>query len=216
MKFFLDTANIDEIEEMNEYGLVDGVTTNPSLIKQSGKEIYDVLAKICTIVDGPVSAEVIATNHSEMINEAHSLVGIATNIVIKLPMTMEGIKACNTLTTHGIRTNLTLCFSSAQAILAAKVGATFVSPFIGRLDDIGQEGMQLINEISEIYKIQQFSTQILAASLRSPVHVVHAARLGADAATIPPAIMKQMIKHPLTDSGLETFLSDWKDTGQKI
>ncbi len=216
MKFFLDTTILDEIKEMNEYGLVDGVTTNPSLIKKSGKKVHDVLEQICTIVKGPVSAEVVATDHAGMIGEAITLLGIADNIIIKLPMTMEGIKTCNVLSHQGHQTNVTLCFSTAQAIMAAKVGATYVSPFVGRLDDIGQEGMQLINEIVDVYRAQQFNTQVLVASVRSPIHVVHAARLGAHVVTLPPSVMKQMIEHPLTDKGLDAFLTDWKDTGQKI
>ena len=216
MKFFLDTAVVDEIKELADYGLVDGITTNPSLIKKSGRDIRDVLTQICEIISGPVSAEVVATDYGSMINEAEKLKTIAENIVIKLPMTMDGLKACKTLSEQNVSTNVTLCFSAAQALLAAKVRATYVSPFIGRLDDIGQEGMQLINEIIEIYKAQNFRTKVLVASIRSPIHVVHSARLGADVVTISPSIMKQLIKHPLTDSGIETFLSDWRDTGQKI
>ncbi len=227
MKFFLDTADISEIKELKEYGLVDGVTTNPSLIKKSGQNIYDVLKAICDIVDGPVSAEVVATEASKMVDEAVELANISKHIVIKLPLTMDGIKAGHQLesvnkdeiritTGYMPRTNYTLCFSSAQALLAAKVGATFVSPFVGRLDDISQEGMQLINEIVDIYRAQNFQTEVLVASIRSPIHVVHAARLGAHAVTVPPSVMKQLIKHPLTDSGLEAFLADWEDTGQKI
>ena len=216
MKFFLDTAVVDEIKELADYGLVDGITTNPSLIKKSGRDIRDVLTQICEIISGPVSAEVVATDYGSMINEAEKLKTIAENIVIKLPMTMDGLKACKTLSEQNVSTNVTLCFSAAQALLAAKVRATYVSPFIGRLDDIGQEGMQLINEIIEIYRAQNFRTKVLVASIRSPIHVVHSARLGADVVTISPSIMKQLIKHPLTDSGIETFLSDWRDTGQKI
>ena len=216
MKFFLDTAVVDEIKELADYGLVDGITTNPSLIKKSGRDIRDVLTQICEIISGPVSAEVVATDYGSMINEAEKLKTIAENIVIKLPMTMDGLKACKTLSEQNVSTNVTLCFSAAQALLAAKVRATYVSPFIGRLDDIGQEGMQLINEIIEIYRAQNFRTKVLVASIRSPSHVVHSARLGADVVTISPSIMKQLIKHPLTDSGIETFLSDWRDTGQKI
>ena len=216
MKFFLDTAVVDEIKELADYGLVDGITTNPSLIKKSGRDIRDVLTQICEIISGPVSAEVVATDYGSMINEAEKLKTIAENIVIKLPMTMDGLKACKTLSEQNVSTNVTLCFSAAQALLAAKVRATYVSPFIGRLDDIGQEGMQLINEIIEIYRAQNFRTKVVVASIRSPIHVVHSARLGADVVTISPSIMKQLIKHPLTDSGIETFLSDWRDTGQKI
>ena len=216
MKFFLDTAVVDEIKELADYGLVDGITTNPSLIKKSGRDIRDVLTQICEIISGPVSAEVVATDYGSMINEAEKLKTIAENIVIKLPMTMDGLKACKTLSEQNVSTNVTLCFSAAQALLAAKVRATYVSPFIGRLDDIGQEGMQLINEIIEIYKAQNFRTKVLVASIRSPIHDVHSARLGVDVVAISPSIMKQLIKHPLTDRGIETFISDWRDTGQKI
>lgn len=217
MKFFIDTAEVDEIKEAAKLGLVDGVTTNPSLIKKSGQDMKEVLAEICSIIPKkPVSAEVVATKAVDMLKEAEALVNIAPNIVIKLPMTEDGLEACNHLSKGSIMTNVTLCFSAAQAILAAKAGATFVSPFVGRLDDIGQEGMQLINEISEIYRVQNFETSVLVASVRNPIHVVHAARLGADIATVPLSVIKQMFKHPLTDKGLDAFLKDWKETGQSI
>ena len=227
MKFFLDTADVSEIKALKEYGLVDGVTTNPSLIKKSGQNIYEVLKEICEIVEGPVSAEVVATEASKMVDEAVELSNISKHIVIKLPLTMEGIKAGHQLqsvnkdeqritTGYTTRTNFTLCFSTAQAILAAKAEATYVSPFVGRLDDIGQEGMQLINEIVDVYRAQEFTTQVLVASIRHPVHVVHAARLGAHVVTLPPNVLRALFNHPLTDSGLESFLADWEDSGQKI
>ena len=216
MKFFVDTADVAEIRELNDLGLVDGVTTNPSLIAKSGRDIMEVTKEICGIVDGPVSAEVTATDFEGMMNEAAILAGIAENICIKLPLTLPGLKACKALTSAGHQTNVTLCFSSAQALLAAKAGATYISPFIGRLDDIGMDGMDLIREIRAIYDNYGFETQILAASIRSINHVQQAAIIGADVATIPPATMKGLVKHPLTDKGLDAFLADWARTGQKI
>ena len=216
MKFFIDTADVDAIRELNETGLVDGVTTNPSLIMKSGRDIMEVTREICRIVDGPVSAEVTATDYSGMIAEAGVLAKIADNICIKLPLTMDGLKACKTLTSQGHKTNVTLCFSANQALLAAKAGATFISPFLGRLDDIGLNGMDLIGEIRTIYDNYDFRTEILAASIRTVNHVKEAALIGADVATIPPGTLTALSKHPLTDKGLEAFLADWAKTGQKI
>ncbi len=217
MKFFIDTADIDAIKELTATGLVDGVTTNPSLIAKSGKKITAVIEQICKIVPGPVSAEVTATTYEEMVQEGNHLARIAPNVVVKVPLTFDGLRACKTLNEEDVMVNVTLCFSAAQAILAAKAGAAFISPFIGRLDDIGHEGMDLIADIGHIYaQYPDFTTEILAASIRSPLHVVDAARLGADVVTIPPKVMYQLYKHPLTDSGLESFLADWKKTGQSI
>ncbi len=217
MKFFLDTANVDEIREMAETGLIDGVTTNPSLIAKSGRVIRDVLAEICEAVPGPISAEVTATDTDAMISEGKSLAEIASNIVVKLPLTWEGLTACKRLTTDGIKTNVTLCFSANQALLAAKAGATFISPFIGRIDDVGFDGMELIADIRMIYdQYPHLETEILAASIRHPLHVRDAAKLGADVATMPPAVLKSLARHPLTDKGLAAFLDDWKKTGQSI
>lgn len=216
MKFFVDTAEVAEIKALIPTGLVDGVTTNPSLILKSGRDIIEVTKEICDLVDGPVSAEVAATDSADMIREGLRLSKIAANVVVKLPLTLEGIAACKALTGEGIDTNVTLCFSANQALLAAKAGATFISPFIGRLDDIGQEGMELIREIRLIYDNYDFETQILAASIRSSLHVRDAALAGADVATMPPGVIKALAKHPLTDKGLEAFLADWAKTGQKI
>lgn len=216
MKFFVDTAIIEEIRELNDLGLVDGVTTNPSLILKSGRDIIDVTKEICSLVDGPVSAEVTANDFDGMMRQADILSKIAENICIKLPLTWEGLKACKALTTKGLKTNLTLCFSTNQALLAAKAGATYVSPFIGRLDDIGLNGIDLIDEIRTIFDNYDFTTKILAASIRSVNHVKEAALIGADVATIPPSIMKVLVKHPLTDKGLDIFLKDWAKTGQDI
>lgn len=216
MKFFVDTAIIEEIRELNDLGLVDGVTTNPSLILKSGRDIIDVTKEICSLVDGPVSAEVTANDFDGMMRQADILSKIAENICIKLPLTWEGLKACKALTTKGLKTNLTLCFSANQALLAAKAGATYVSPFIGRLDDIGLNGIDLIGEIRTIFDNYDFTTKILAASIRSVNHVKEAALIGADVATIPPSIMKILVKHPLTDKGLDIFLKDWAKTGQDI
>lgn len=216
MKFFVDTADVDEIREINDIGLLDGVTTNPSLIMKSGRDIMEVTKEICDIVDGPVSAEVTATDYDGMIKEAAVLEKIAKNICIKLPLTLDGLKACKTLTGRGMKVNVTLCFSANQALLAAKAGATFISPFIGRLDDLGVDGMELIEEIRVIYDNYDFKTEILAASIRSADHVKQAAIIGADVATIPPAVIKSLAKHALTDKGLDAFLADWAKTGQKI
>lgn len=216
MKFFVDTADVNEIRELNDLGLVDGVTTNPSLIAKSGRNILEVTKEICGIVKGPVSAEVTATDFDGMIKEAAVLAKIADNICIKLPLTLDGLKACKKLTSEGLKTNVTLCFSANQALLAAKAGATYISPFIGRLDDTGINGMELIAEIRSIYDNYDFRTEILAASIRTVNHVKEAALIGADVATIPPATLKALVKHPLTDKGLEAFLADWAKTGQKI
>ncbi|WP_417688438.1 fructose-6-phosphate aldolase [Roseibium sp.] len=216
MKFFVDTAETAEIEELAATGLLDGVTTNPSLIAKSGRDFKEVIAEICKITDGDVSAEVAATDFDGMMKEAEELVKIADNVVIKLPLTLDGLKACKALTSKGHKTNVTLCFSANQALLAAKAGATYVSPFIGRLDDINLDGMDLIQEIRVIFDNYDFDTQILAASIRTPNHVKECALVGADVATIPPSTLKALVKHPLTDKGLEAFLADWAKTGQKI
>jgi len=216
MKFFVDTADVDDIRELNSLGLLDGVTTNPSLILKSGRDIIEVTKEICSIVDGPVSAEVAATEYEEIMKEAAVLAKIADNICIKLPLTLDGLKACKALTDAGHKTNVTLCFSANQALLAAKAGATYISPFIGRLDDMGIDGMELIQEIRTIYDNYHFDTQILAASIRTVNHVKIAALVGADVSTIPPSTLKALVKHPLTDKGLEAFMSDWAKTGQKI
>ncbi|MFW5972988.1 MAG: fructose-6-phosphate aldolase [Bacteroidota bacterium] len=211
MKFFVDTADLDEIREANEMGVLDGVTTNPSLMKKAGNvDFHDHIYKICEMVDGDVSAEVTATDYDGIMSEAHTLAGIHDNVVVKVPLILDGIKAIRTLTDEGIRTNCTLCFSATQAIIAAKAGATYISPFIGRLDDISTEGMQLIEQIVTIYANYGYETEVLAASIRHPMHVVDAAMVGADVATMPFSVIKQLIKHPLTDIGLERFLSDWK------
>ncbi len=217
MKFFVDTADVGEIKELAATGLLDGVTTNPSLIAKSGRDFKEVVAEICTIVPGPVSAEVAATDFAGMIREAEVLRKIANNVTIKVPLTLDGLKACKALSSEGTMVNVTLCFSANQALLAAKAGATFVSPFIGRLDDIGLNGMDLIREIRAIYdNYQDLQTDILAASIRTVNHVKEAAIIGADVATIPPAILRALVKHPLTDAGLAAFISDWKKTGQSI
>ncbi len=217
MKFFVDTAEISEIKELNAYGLIDGVTTNPTLIAKSGRKFQEVIAEICAEVTGPVSAEVASVDYASMIREGEILSKIAKNVCIKLPLTMDGIKACRYFSNKGIQTNVTLCFSPAQAILVAKAGATFVSPFVGRLDDIGQDGLNLIGEICEIYdNYENFKTQVLVASVRNPIHIVESAKLGAHVATIPAKVIKQLAQHPLTDKGIETFVKDWASTGQKI
>ncbi|MCK5778821.1 MAG: fructose-6-phosphate aldolase [Rhodospirillales bacterium] len=216
MKFFVDTADVAEIRALNELGLVDGVTTNPSLIAKSGRDMSEAIKEICDMVEGPVSAEVTATDASGMLAEAAKLRAIADNVTIKVPLTEAGIQACKALSDDGASVNVTLCFSAAQAILAAKAGAAFISPFVGRLDDIGQDGMSLIAEICEIYGNYEFRTEVLVASVRSPLHVVDAARMGAHVATVPPGVLKQMFKHPLTDKGLAAFLADWEKTGQSI
>ena len=216
MKFFVDTADVDEIRALVPTGLVDGVTTNPSLVMKSGRDFREVVAEICGFVDGPVSAEVTATEADQMITEGKSIAQIADNVCVKLPLTFEGLIACKALTGEEIKTNVTLCFSANQALLAAKAGATFISPFIGRLDDINLDGMELIREMRVIYDNYDFRTEILAASIRSANHVKDAALAGADVATVPPGVIKSLVKHPLTDKGLEAFLSDWAKTGQKI
>jgi transaldolase len=217
MKFFVDTADVGEIKDLAATGLLDGVTTNPSLIAKSGRDFKQTIAEICAIVPGPVSAEVAATDYDGMMREAKILAKIAKNVTIKVPLTLDGLKACKAISSEGTMVNVTLCFSANQALLAAKAGATFVSPFIGRLDDIGLNGMDLIREIRTIYdNYQDLSTDILAASIRTVNHVKEAAMIGADVATIPPSILKALVKHPLTDSGLTTFIADWKKTGQTI
>lgn len=216
MKFFADTAEISEIRELAATGLLDGVTTNPSLVHKSGREFADVVREIAGVVSGPVSAEVVATDYDGMMREAEVLRGIAANIAVKVPLTEAGLKACRTLTSEETMVNVTLCFSAAQALLAAKAGATFISPFVGRLDDVGASGMELISDIRLIYDNYDFETQILVASIRNPMHVVEAAKIGADVMTAPPAIIRQLFKHPLTDAGLAAFLKDWEATGQKI
>jgi len=218
VKFFVDTAEVDEIRELAATGLVDGVTTNPSLVAKSGRDFLEVLREICELVPGPVSAEVTATEAEAMIAEGRHLAAIAPNIAIKVPLTWDGLKACRALSDEGTAVNVTLCFSAAQALLAAKAGAGFVSPFVGRLDDIGQDGMKLIEDIRLIYDNypDTLETEILVASVRHPMHVVEAARLGADVATVPPKVLRQLVHHPLTDKGLDAFLADWRKTGQTI
>lgn len=216
MKFFVDTADINDIKELAETGLLDGVTTNPSLIHKSGRDFLEVVAEICRIVPGPVSAEVVAIDHDEMMREAEIVRKIADNIAVKVPLTLDGLKTCKKLTEDGTMVNVTLCFSANQALLAAKAGATFVSPFVGRHDDVGYPGMELISDIRLIYDNYDFATEILVASVRHPIHVHEAAKMGADVMTAPPAVIKQLFKHPLTDNGLKSFLDDWQKTGQKI
>lgn len=217
MKFFVDTADIKEIKELADTGLLDGVTTNPTLIAKSGRDFFEVIKEICTLVKGPVSAEVTATDAEGMIREGEKLAKIAKNVAIKVPLTWDGLKACKHFTSKGTMVNVTLCFSATQALLAAKAGATFVSPFVGRLDDIGEDGIKLIDDICTIYKqYDNLKTEVLVASVRNPEHIVRSARLGAHVATIPPAVMKQLVQHPLTDKGLAAFLTDWQKTGQKI
>ena len=216
MKFFVDTAEIKDIRELHEAGLVDGVTTNPSLIAKSGRDIKEVIKEICSVTPGPVSAEVAALDYEGMIAEGEVLAKLADNVVVKVPLTLNGLKATKTFKERGIKINVTLCFSANQALLAAKAGATFVSPFIGRLDDIAVDGMDLIREIRQIFDNYGYETEILAASVRTVNHVKEAALIGADVVTAPPATLKALVKHPLTDKGLETFLADWAKTGQKI
>jgi len=217
MKFFVDTADTAEITSLAASGLLDGVTTNPSLIAKSGRKILDVVAEICAIVEGPVSAEVAATEYEGMMREAAVLKKIAANVTVKLPLTPDGLRACKTLTGEGVKTNVTLCFSAAQALLAAKAGATFVSPFVGRLDDIGQDGMGLIADIVTIFRnYSALKTEVLVASIRHPIHVVESAKLGAHVATLPPNVLRQLYGHPLTDKGLAAFLADWAKTEQSI
>ena len=216
MKFFIDTAEIAEIRELAATGMVDGVTTNPSLIMKSGRDFAEVTREICSIVDGPVSAETVATEADEMIAEGRELARLAPNIAVKVPLTWAGLRACRALADDGHMVNVTLCFSANQALLAAKAGATFISPFIGRLDDTGLDGMELIADIRQIYDNYRYPTQILAASIRTVNHVTLAAKIGADVATMPPSILRKLVDHPLTDKGLDAFLSDWGRTGQKI
>jgi transaldolase len=216
MKFFVDTADTNEIRDLAETGLLDGVTTNPSLIHKAGRDFLEVVREICGIVPGPVSAEVVATDHSEMLREAEVLRKIADNIAVKVPLTLDGLKTCKALTGEGTMVNVTLCFTANQALLAAKAGATFISPFVGRHDDTGFDGMQIISEIRTIYDNYDFETQILVASIRHPIHVLQSAMIGADVMTAPPAVIRQLFRHPLTDKGLEGFAADWAKTGQKI
>lgn len=216
MKFFADTAIIDDIRDLADAGLLDGVTTNPSLIAKSGRNFLEVVAEICAIVEGPVSAEVVALDYAGMMREAEIVRKIADNVAVKLPLTIDGLKACKALTDDGTMTNVTLCFSANQALLAAKAGATFISPFVGRHDDIGFDGMDLIEDIRLIYDNYDFATEILVASVRHPVHVLQAAKIGADVMTAPPSVIKQLVKHPLTDKGIEAFMADWAKTGQTI
>lgn len=216
MKFFVDTADTKEIADLAATGLVDGVTTNPSLIHKSGRKFLEVVKEICGLVDGPVSAEVVALDHKGMMKEAAILRKIAPNVCIKVPLTVDGLKTCKALTAEGAQVNVTLCFTPNQALLAAKAGATFISPFVGRLDDIGTEGMQLISDIRLIYDNYAFDTEILVASVRNPIHVLEAAKIGADVMTAPPSVIRALFNHPLTDKGIEGFLADWKKSGQKI
>lgn len=216
MKFFIDTADISEIRELAATGLVDGVTTNPSLIAKTGRDFLEVVAEICTVIDGPVSAECVATDHETMLKEGRKLAAIADNIAVKVPLTPDGLKTCKVLSDDGVMVNVTLCFSAAQALIAAKAGATFISPFVGRLEDIGQDGMELIAEICEIYSNYDYGTEVLVASVRGPQHVVTSARMGADVATLPPDVLRKLFNHPLTDKGLDAFLKDWAKTGQSI
>ena len=217
MKFFVDTADVQEIRDLAATGLLDGVTTNPSLVAKTGRNFLEVIAEICDVVEGPVSAEVTATDHETMLAEGRKLAKIAGNVVVKVPLTMDGLKTCRALSNDGIMVNVTLCFSAAQALLAAKAGATFISPFVGRLDDIGQDGMELIAEVVQIYRnYDALKTEVLVASIRHPIHLIESAKLGADVATIPPNVLKALVKHPLTDKGLDAFLADWAKTGQTI
>ena len=217
MKFFADTADVEAIRELKELGLLDGVTTNPTLIAQTGRNFLEVVEEICSIVDGPVSAEVAATDLDGMLAEGRRLREIAGNVCIKVPLTWDGLKACKALSDEGTQVNVTLCFSAAQALLAAKAGATFISPFVGRLDDIGADGMELISDVVEIYsQYPAITTEVLVASVRSPNHVIDAARMGAHVATLPPKVLRQLALHPLTDKGLAAFVKDWASTGQKI
>ena len=216
MKFFADTAEISEIRELADTGLLDGVTTNPSLVHKSGRDFIEVVKEIAAVCSGPVSAEVVALDHDGMMKQAEKLRKIADNVAIKVPLTPDGLKTCKALTSDGTMVNVTLCFSAAQALLAAKAGATFISPFVGRHDDVGFDGMALIADIRLIYDNYDYGTQILVASVRHPMHVVEAAKIGADVMTAPPKIIHQLFKHPLTDAGLEAFLKDWESTGQQI
>jgi transaldolase len=217
MQFFVDTADIDDIRDLATTGLLDGVTTNPSLVAKSGRDFFDVLKDICAVVDGPVSAEVTATDHETMVAQGRKLAAMANNIAVKVPLTWDGLKACKALRADGTMVNVTLCFSAVQAVLAAKAGATFISPFVGRLDDIGQDGMDLIQDIRTIYdNYPALETKILVASIRHPTHVSQSALIGADVCTVPPDVLRKLAQHPLTDKGLAAFLADWQATGQDI
>jgi transaldolase len=217
MQFFVDTADIDDIRDLATTGLLDGVTTNPSLVAKSGRDFFDVLKDICAVVDGPVSAEVTATDHETMVAQGRKLAAMANNIAVKVPLTWDGLKACKALRADGTMVNVTLCFSAAQALLAAKAGATYISPFVGRLDDIGQDGMDLIQDIRTIYdNYPALETKILVASIRHPTHVSQSALIGADVCTVPPDVLRKLAQHPLTDKGLAAFLADWQATGQDI
>jgi transaldolase len=217
MKFFIDTADVAEIRDLAATGLVDGVTTNPSLVAKSGRKFLDVVQEICSIVPGPISAEVTATDFETMLKEGKKLAKLAKNVAVKVPLTPDGLKTCKALSSEGTMVNVTLCFSAAQAILAAKAGASFISPFVGRLDDIGSDGMILIRDICQIYKqYPALKTEVLVASVRHPIHIVESAKMGAHVATMPPNVLRQMFQHPLTDKGLAAFLADWKKTGQSI
>jgi transaldolase len=216
MKFFVDTADLNDIRDLAATGLLDGVTTNPSLVAKSGGNFVQLIKDICAVVSGPVSAEVAATDYDTMLAEGLFLAKLAKNVAVKVPLTPAGLKVCKHLSGQGTMVNVTLCFSPAQAILAAKAGATFISPFVGRLDDVGQDGMELIADICEIYQAQDYATEVLVASVRNPTHVVHAAKMGAHVATMPPAIIKQLFNHPLTEKGLAQFVADWAKTGQTI
>ncbi|GAB2178112.1 fructose-6-phosphate aldolase [Dongia sp. agr-C8] len=217
MKFFIDTADINEIKDLAATGLVDGVTTNPSLVAKSGGKFLDVIKQICEVVEGPVSAEVTATDHKTMLQEGQKLAKIAKNVCVKVPLTVDGLKTCKALSDNGTKVNVTLCFSAAQALLAAKAGATFISPFVGRLDDIGQEGLLLISDIVQIYNAyDNLKTEVLVASVRHPIHIIESAKMGAHVATLPPNVLRQLFHHPLTDKGLAAFLADWAKTGQSI
>jgi transaldolase len=217
MKFFIDTADLTDIKDLAATGLVDGVTTNPSLIAKSGGKFLDVIKEICELVEGPVSAEVTATDHKTMLAEGKKLAKIAQNVCVKVPLTVDGLKTCKALSDAGTQVNVTLCFSPAQALLAAKAGATFISPFVGRLDDIGTDGMQLISDIVQIYNAyDNLKTEVLVASVRHPIHIIESAKMGAHVATLPPAVLRSLFNHPLTDKGLAAFLADWAKTGQSI
>lgn len=217
MKFFVDTADLNEIKDLAATGMLDGVTTNPSLIKKAGQDFIPLIKEICKIISGPVSAEVASTDYETMQKEADKLAAIADNVAVKVPLTEAGLRVCKNLSDNGTMVNVTLCFSAAQAILAAKAGAAFISPFVGRLDDIGQDGLQLISDICQIYsQYPNFSTEVLVASIRNPIHIIDSAKMGADVATIPPSVIRQLYNHPLTDKGLAAFVEDWKATGQSI
>jgi transaldolase len=216
MKFFVDTADLDDIRDLASTGLVDGVTTNPSLIAKSGKEFIPLIEEICKIIDGPVSAEVGATDYETMIKEGRKLAKIADNVAVKVPLTEDGLKVCKELSDEGTMVNVTLCFSAGQALLAAKAGATFISPFVGRLDDLCYDGLELISDIVQIYENYGFETEVLVASIRNPMHIIDSAKMGAHVSTCPPNVIRQLYKHPLTDKGLAAFVEDWKKSGQKI